>query len=304
MGSTIDLHMHSCYSDDGEFTPAELVGRCAAHGVRIMAISDHNCVRANAEGMRAAREAGIVYIPAAEIDCTFRGINLHVLGYGIDAAGPDFAALEADIAKSSAAASKKSLEATRKLGFAIDESELAAVAGGAQREDIWTGEMFAEVLLNRAEYRAHPLLAPYRAGGTRGDNPYVNFYWDFYAQGKPCYVEIRFPTLARTIDMIRANGGKAVLAHPGVNLRDRGEEILDDIIDAGIDGIEAFSSYHSAERALYFYQKAKDRGLIATCGSDFHGKIKPAISPGRHGAPVPDETIEADLSSLLERAGA
>lgn len=303
MNSTIDLHTHSCYSADGELTPAELIRRGAARGVRIMAISDHNCVRGNAEGEQAARAAGIVYIPGVEIDCTFNGINLHVLGYGIDAASPDFAALETDIVRSSAASSQERLEATRKLGFTIDESEMAAVAGNSYWKDIWTGEMFAEVLLNKPEYRDHPVLAPYRAGGPRGDNPYVNFYWDYYGQDKPCYVEIRFPTLASAIGTIRTNGGKAVLAHPGVNLKDRGEEVLDAIANAGIDGIEAFSSYHSAEQALYFYRKARDHGLFVTCGSDFHGKTKPIIGLGQHGAPVTDETIEANLAALLERAG-
>lgn len=45
----IDLHMHSCYSHDGEFTPAKLMERCAAGGIRIMSITDHNTVRAKSD---------------------------------------------------------------------------------------------------------------------------------------------------------------------------------------------------------------------------------------------------------------
>ena len=36
----VDLHMHSNYSDDGEFTPLELVEKCAAWGVELMAVTE------------------------------------------------------------------------------------------------------------------------------------------------------------------------------------------------------------------------------------------------------------------------
>ena len=42
----IDLHMHSRYSDDGEFTPTELIEQCTQKGVRIMSVTDHNCAKA------------------------------------------------------------------------------------------------------------------------------------------------------------------------------------------------------------------------------------------------------------------
>ena len=82
--SYIDLHIHSLYSDDGEFTPTQLVEMCYEAGVKIMAIADHNWVKAIDEAKKKAGELKMEYIPAIEIDCTYRGINLHVLGYGID----------------------------------------------------------------------------------------------------------------------------------------------------------------------------------------------------------------------------
>ena len=82
--SYVDLHMHSHYSDDGEYTPTQLVDMCHEAGVKVMAIADHNWVKANDEATKYAKELGIKYIPAIEIDCTYQGLNLHVLGYGID----------------------------------------------------------------------------------------------------------------------------------------------------------------------------------------------------------------------------
>ena len=54
--SYIDLHMHSLYSDDGEFTPSQLVEMCHEAGVKIMAIADHNWVKAIYEAKKKAEE--------------------------------------------------------------------------------------------------------------------------------------------------------------------------------------------------------------------------------------------------------
>lgn len=150
--------------------------------------------------------------------------------------------------------------------------------------------MFAEVLLAKPEYENHPLLRPYRSGGVRSDNPYVNFYWDYYSQGKPCYAEIKFPAMEKAIDVIHRNHGTAVLAHPGVNLKGKAY-LLDEIVKLGIDGIEAFSSYHTPKQAAGYYEAAKGRQLFVTCGSDYHGKAKPSIVLGAHGCFVPEEMM-------------
>lgn len=285
-----DLHMHSFYSDDGQFSPAKLVELCAAQGIQVMAIADHNSIRANREGQEAAKTHGIHYIPAIEIDCTFRQVNLHVLGYGIDCQSEDFRLLEEDIDRQCRSASGKMLLKTQELGFAVTAAELEVLEADLERKGCWTGEMFAEVLLNKPEYADHPLLRPYREGETRGDNPYVNFYWDFYSQGKPCYVEISYPPLEDVVEMIHRNHGKAVLAHPGVNLKGR-EDLLRPIVATGLDGIEAFSSYHSVRDAERYEQEAERYGLFLTCGSDFHGKTKPSIQVGGTRCLMEEEVI-------------
>lgn len=109
MEKLMDLHMHSYYSDDGEFSPGELVRQCSMNGIRIMAIADHNSVRANEAGRQAALRAGIRYVSGIEIDCTFRGVNLHVLGYGIDYTSDDFVCIEDNISSQAAAASRQML---------------------------------------------------------------------------------------------------------------------------------------------------------------------------------------------------
>lgn len=274
-----DLHLHSRYSDDGEFTPAQLARMCAENGVTTMSVTDHNCARANREAAPAAGAAGVRYVTGIEIDCVFQGAGFHVLGYHIDADSPDFVWIEENVARQGAGASVAMLEKTQELGFPVTEGEMRALSRGRYWADLWTGEMFAEVLLKKEELAEHPLLAPYRSGGARGDNPYVNFYWDFYAQGKPCHAQVTYPTMEDAVSIIHKNGGAAVLAHPGMSLKGR-EALLDGILRLGLDGIEAYSSYHTPGQAAEFERVARENRLLATCGSDFHGKTKPTVPIG------------------------
>ena len=292
MKNYIDLHMHSLYSDDGEFTPSQLVTMCHDKGIQIMAIADHNSVKAIDEAKAKAQEFNIQYIPAVEIDCTYNTINLHVVGYGIDYHHEDFIALEENVLRQELESSQKKLELTRALGFDITKEDLDQLSDNG----VYTGEMFAEVLLNKEEYKDHQLLKPYREGGERSDNPYVNFYWDYYAQGKPCYTKIVYPSLEETIHLIHRHGGKAVLAHPGNNLKGQ-FEVFDDMMELGYDGVECFSNYHNEDTVNYFFEKGKEYHIMTTCGSDFHGKTKPAIELGECRCPYDEEFIEDMLKS-------
>lgn len=64
----IDLHMHSRYSEDGGFTPSELVGECAKKGIRMMSVTDHNCAKANKEAAEAAVKMGLLF-PVETVLC-------------------------------------------------------------------------------------------------------------------------------------------------------------------------------------------------------------------------------------------
>ena len=288
--SHIDLHMHSMYSDDGEYSPEQLVRMCHESGVRIMAIADHNWIKANKEAKEQAQALGITYIPAVEIDCTYQGVNLHVLGYGIDD-DPSLNQLGESIEKQELACSMKKLELTNALGFDLKKEQLDALSDNG----VYTGEMFGEALLKDPRYQDHELLKCYREGGSRSDNPYVNFYWDYYAQGKPCETVISYPSLTQVLAIIHQQQGIAVLAHPGNNLKGN-YALLEEMIAIGIDGIECFSSYHKKAETDFFYEQAVLHHLAVTGGSDFHGKTKPAISLGDHNC-----TKEADVIEGLRK---
>ncbi len=290
MNIYIDLHMHSNYSSDGEFSVSSLLEQCHNKGLKVIALSDHNSVKGIDEALKYAHHYNIKLIPAIEIDCIYKGIALHLLGYNIDYKNQDFKNIEEHMYKQELACSLKRLELTNQLGFELEKKQLDALS----KDGVYIGEMFAEVLLNDPRYLTHPLLLPYRENARRGDNPYVNFYWDYYAQGKPCDVPLQLPDLKEMIQIIKKNHGISVIAHPGNQLKDK-LYILDELIEEGIDGIEVFSNYHTQELNQYFYNKALQHQLIITCGSDYHGKTKPSIKLGENGCNINQDIIYNQL---------
>lgn len=279
----LDLHMHTNVSTDGDYAPEALLQRCAASGLKTVAISDHNSTRAYPGAYRVAAGLGLNLISGVELDCQREGVSLHVLGYGIDPQDAAFARYEAYVTAQDQHASAARLAAVRGLGIHIAEEAIHALAV----QGIITGEMLAEVALQDRRNDQHPLLQPYRTGGARSDNPYVNFYWDVCSQGKPAYVRVEYMSLDEGVAMIRAAGGLAVLAHPGINIG-QDAQIFRAILGSGVRGVEAYSSYHSAATVQFYAELARAEGVLITIGSDFHGKTKPAIRLGSFS--VADET--------------
>ena len=273
--SYIDLHMHSYYSDDGEFEPKQLIDLCLEKNIKYFSIADHNSVRGIKEAKEYCVGKNINIIPAIELDCTFNEINLHVLGYGIDYDKTVFYDIEDNIIKQEQFASKKRMKLVKELG--IDFSD--EIINSLSRNGVVNGEMIAEAAMKFDKNHENPLLMPYYENGSRSDNPYVNFYWDYCAQGKAAYAEVNFISLQEAISIIEESGGIPILAHPGNNIKES-INLLEQIISCGIKGIEVYSSYHSKEQVEFYKKFSLKHKLLLTCGSDFHGKTKPSIVIG------------------------
>lgn len=288
--SKIDLHMHTCFSD-GEFIPEEVIDRAIRNNVEVISISDHNSVKAIERALNYSKGKNINVIPGIEIDCTFKNIDLHLLGYNIDYKEKGFYELEESIFNQEIAASKEKIKKIKEYtGLNLSEDEVLRRSPNG----VVTGELIAEIFLEDDENRKSPILKPYQEGGDRSDMPYVNFYWDYFAQGKPAYVPMEFISLKEAINLIHRSGGQAVIAHPGNNLKDN-LDLIDELIKEGIDGIEVYSSYHTKDEVEYFYNKAINNNMIITCGSDFHGKIKPNIEVGKFDFEPKNISIEEIL---------
>lgn len=288
----IDLHIHSAYSSDGEFSVAQIVEKCRTAELDCFAVTDHNSVRGVAEAVELTRQSGPCLLPGIEIDCNYRGTDLHLLGYGIDWKSADFARTEQAVAAKVMASFGGMIDNLHRLGFAVDASAVAAAAG----DRLPTGELIAEVMLSEEKYHT-PLLRPYMAGGARSDMPYINFYLDYFAQGRPAFVPVEYMDYREAVELVRDNGGVPVVAHPGLNFRGR-ERIAEELLSHGAAGLEVFNNYHTPEQADYFASLVVREDAFMTCGSDFHGKTKPRIAIGRFPR---DERFAARLSDVAGR---
>lgn len=292
----IDLHMHSRYSDDGEYTVEELMVRARKNGVEIISITDHNSVKANFEASVLAERVGLDYIPGIEIDCTFEGYEFHLLGYGINYKDERYIQLENFNLKQERKASLIRVNKFEQLsGLRIDVDALLA----SNNTGIITGEMIAEQCLLNESFNNCELLDPYRTGGSRSDAPFVNFYWDFFSQGKIAYAPMNYPTLKDMVELIKDTGGIPILAHPSKPFKNN-PEIIYAMLENGVRGLEVFSSYHSEDEILSYLKIVKDTSCYVTCGSDFHGKTKPNIELGQsHASEKFNKLIAVFINKLV-----
>ena len=271
----IDLHIHSAYSLDGEATVEEIVNMCLENGVKTFSITDHNCVAAIPLAIKVAHGAGLKCIPGIEIDCIHEGINMHLLAYGFDYTSEDFVQIEEEYLLMEKELSRVRIEKINELGFALEYD----VMGQNNEEGIIIPEEIAKALLQDDRYNEVALLKCYRQGGSRSDNPYVNFYWDYFSQGKSCYIEEKLPSVEEIIKTVKNNMGTTVIAHPGANFANHPDQ-LQRLIDIGVDGIEVYSTYHTKEQTAYYSELAKENKILSTIGSDYHGENKPSIIIG------------------------
>ncbi len=290
--SRLDLHMHSIYSDDGSYTPTELMDLCKAAGLRVAALTDHNSALGVAEAARRATELGLELIPGIELDCQCGDINLHLLGYGIRHEDERLRKVEQEVLELNQRACAERVRLVKEQGIFFDEEKVWANAWNG----VVTGEMIGEIALKDERNHQHPLMQELYPGGSRSDNPFVNFYWDVCGPGKPAHVPIEYMSFEKAQKLIEALGGVSVIAHPGQTVKEN-EELISYMKSKGVVGMEAYSSYHTPLQVTYYEKLAEKLGLVKTPGSDFHGKTKPSVKLGK----VPGEVSEAEVRKMLEK---
>ena len=158
-----DLHMHSCYSSDGQFTPKELIEIAKDKGLKTIALSDHDCISGVKEMIRLGNEVGIEVIPAIECSTSIGYTDVHLLGYGIDLDNDYFQnLLEKTQVKSRNAFSTRCDRLRAKYGVEIDEEAILKEANGKNPWFVMCTHMF-----NDPRYQDIPDFKDYIPGGKR-----------------------------------------------------------------------------------------------------------------------------------------
>ena len=246
-----DLHCHSVVSD-GTLTPEQLAQRARANGVELWALTDHDEVGGQHRALAAARAQGMKYLTGTEISVTFAGHTVHIVGLGFD---PDHPALV------------QGLHATRggreaRAQEMADQLAQVGIAGAFEGALKYVGN---PELISRTHFARYLV----EIGACR-DTPEV--FRKYLTEGKPGFVPHRWARLQDAVQWIAEAGGLAVIAHPARYGFTPNEEyaLFTEFKNHGGQGVEVVTGSHSAPEYIEYAGMAKEFGLAASRGSDFH----------------------------------
>ena len=269
-----DLHLHTHFSD-GTFSPEELAGHGQRLGFAAMALTDHDSVEGCARMAAACGAAGIEFIVGTELTAEHNDIEVHLLGYFVDTQNKR---LLVEIAR---------FQAVRQNRIREMVARLNQLNVPLEAETVFT-------LANcKSPGRPHLARALVKAGLCKSSD---EAFERFLKKNRPAWVPKAKMSALEGVELIHQAGGLAVMAHPGLN---RTDEIIPELVDAGLDGIECFHTKHSTKTAERYLEIADKYNLLVTGGSDCHGfsKGKPLIGTVK----LPYEHVEKLKAKIAER---
>lgn len=252
----IDLHCHTKVSD-GSMPPFELIRLAKLHGVTHLAITDHDTTQGVPESLRYGQMLGVEIISGIEISAHDyrRNHRAHILGLGVEAGHPVLEHLCRPLIEQRQQASFETVERLREAGYNVtwDEVEKYAAGGtGVYKQHIMG------VLVDHG-YCRHIHSSLYRQlFGAANQN---------YPAGSAT-VRLKHPDVLLAIAAVKAAGGVAVLAHPGLY---HNFEAVTEWVDAGLQGIEAYHPDHTVSDMDMALTLAARFNLVVTGGTDYHG---------------------------------
>lgn len=255
MSIKIDLHTHSNESDGTE-RPSDLVASAIEAGITHLALTDHDSV-AGWDDALSRQDDSISLILGAEISCqTKEALSVHMLGLLFD---PEDLAL------------RTALDQTR-----INRvTRMERIVGKLQEAgvEITIDDVYAELREGATLGRPHLADAMIKRGIVADRSEAFERYLH---NGSRFYIPDASPTPERAIELIKAAGGVAIIAHPFASLRGRiiSSEYLETLIEAGLDGIEIDHRDHNEGERDALREMVRRYGLIFTGGSDYHGTGK------------------------------
>lgn len=258
-----DLHLHTFFSD-GTFSPKELVGKAKAQGFSCIAITDHDTVEAIAPATKLSKAAGLEIIPAIELTAQIDNCEFHILGYFIDWKNKAFLNKLKELRASRIARIYEMVGKLKSLGVDIETDEVLTLAGKGT-----------------AVGRPHVARVLYNKGIIQNIS---EAFTKFIGDKGPAYVARFRLTPKQVIDLIIANNGIPVLAHPHNPGKD---ELIPQFIEEGLMGIEVYNPMHSPSISSRYEALALKYNLLITGGSDCHGQAKDEMQIGKIKLPYP-----------------
>lgn len=245
MRPKIDLHSHTNYSD-GFNSPRELIDKAKSKGIDVLSITDHDNLAAIEEATGYGKEVGVEIIPGVEISSDIMDREIHILGYFVE---PGNNELERYLEFFRAERLKRADRIVKKLNVLGISLKL---------EDV------LKIARNSAVGRPHIAQAMVEGGFT---NSYFEAFNKYIGNGCIAYEKKVHVSPRSAFKIISDAGGLSFIAHPGI----MPENILKELIEAGVDGIEVIHPSHSSQLVKFYRGIVHEYFLLESGGSDYHG---------------------------------
>jgi hypothetical protein len=249
-----DLHLHTFFSD-GTFTPEELVERASKIGFAAIALTDHDTIEGCDRAATACAAVNMEFISGTELTAEHDDTEVHILAYFVDTKNQTLLNRIGEFQSVRQNRIHEMVAALNKIGIPLKAESVFALANckSPGRPHVARALVKEKLIGNLDEA-----------------------FERYLKKGRPAWVPKTKMSALEGMELIHQAGGLAVMAHPGLN---RTDEIIPDLVAAGLDGIECFHTKHSTAMAERYLGIADKYRLLVTGGSDCHGfsKVKPLI---------------------------
>ncbi len=246
-----DLHCHSVVSD-GTLTPEILAERAKTNGIELWSLTDHDEISGQHRAMAAAQAQGVPYLTGTEISVTFAGETVHIVGLGFDANNE---ALKLGLHNTRGGREQRAMEMSDSLAKAGIHGAFEGALKFVGNPELISRTHFARFLVE--------------SGVCRETSEVFRKY---LTEGKPGYVAHRWATLRDAVTWITEADGMAIIAHPGRYKFTANEEyaLFTEFKAHGGRAVEVVTGSHTRQEYVKYAETAKEFGLAASRGSDFH----------------------------------
>lgn len=270
--ASIDLHMHTTYSD-GRWPAQQLIDYLANEGFDLVSVTDHDRVDTIAGIQELAAEKNLPVLAGVEMSTDWNGKMGHMLCYGFDPEDNVLHTITESVVRLQLENTHMVHDELLRRGFSFPrEEEVLAYNGGQLRRPADNGRLLREHGY-AADWQA--ALKMIREAGFR----------------------TIMADMAQTVEAAHRSGAVCLIAHPGrreQNFTFYDIDLLDQLrAEIPIDGIEVYHPYHSPEIVNAYLGYVQKHQLLLSTGSDSHS------IPGR----MPIKHRPEISQRLLERVG-
>lgn len=243
----INMHIHTRYSD-GAFNPNDIIDRSIQHKLDIISFTDHDTIEAYNHIKKS--NGSLKILPGIELSSTWKGNDVHILGYGIDIKNHDLLNILSWMKDGRRKRADSILNKLSHLGAKISLDSVLSFAG--------------DVKLIVRPHIAQALVAAKHCKTKQ------EAFEKYIGNEAPAYEPKPELSSADVIELIHQAAGIAVIAHPN---KLKSQDFIPELIREKLDGIEVWHPDHNTQKVSEYQAYCISNGLIMTGGTDFHGEF-------------------------------